>query len=220
MMAMESRLRRSLAAGLLVAAWLAPGLASAQSSAQSSPQAAAQASSRDIATALARGGYVIVMRHANSPQMVAQVDLANPDAPPPERRLDERGRREATEMGAALRRLKVPIAAVVTSPAYRTVETGECLGFAPTTTAAELFDGGMNSNGITDGQVARLRQRVAEKPARGNLLLITHQPNFARTFPDWGSGVAQGEAAVFRPDGRGGSTLVGRIRIDEWPTLR
>jgi len=192
----------------MITAWLMPGLASAQTTA------------RETARLLSRGGYVIVMRHANSPQMVAQADVTNPDAPPPERRLDERGRREATAMGAALRQLNIPIAAIVTSPAYRTVETGERLGFTPATTAAELFEGGMNASGVTDGQVAWLRRRIAEKPARGNMLFITHQPNFIRTFPAWGSEVAQGEAAVFRPDGRGGSTLVGRIRIEEWATLR
>jgi phosphohistidine phosphatase SixA len=178
-----------------------------------------QTSPRAIAAALGRGGYVLVMRHANSPQLVAQEDVTNPESPTRERRLDEIGRREATAMGTALRALRIPVASVTTSPAYRAVETAECLRVGPSRTMVELSDGGMNSSGVTEAQIAWLRARLSEKPPTGNVLLITHQPNFARAFPEWGNSVAQGEVAVFRPDGRGGSTFVGRIRIQDWPSL-
>jgi hypothetical protein len=44
-------------------------------------------------------------------------------------------------------------------------------------------------------------------------------PNLARAFPDWGA-VADGETVVLRPDGAGGTTVLGRIRIEDWPALR
>jgi hypothetical protein len=31
--------------------------------------------------------------------------------------------------------------------------------------------------------------------------------------------MAAGEALVFRPDGKGGTSLVARIKIEEWPKL-
>ncbi len=73
--------------------------------------------------ALRQGGYVIVMRHATSPRDVPTRQTANPDNVKLERQLDESGRASATSMGVALRELKVPIGAVLTSPTYRAVET-------------------------------------------------------------------------------------------------
>jgi hypothetical protein len=32
--------------------------------------------------------------------------------------------------------------------------------------------------------------------------------------------VADGEALVYGPDGKGGATLVARVKIEEWPRLR
>jgi hypothetical protein len=31
--------------------------------------------------------------------------------------------------------------------------------------------------------------------------------------------VAEGEALIFGSDGKGGSALVARVKIDDWPTL-
>ncbi len=46
----------------------------------------------------------------------------------------------------------------------------------------------------------------------------THMPNLARAFPAW-DGAAEGEAVILRPDGKGGTELVGRIKIEDWPRL-
>jgi hypothetical protein len=34
------------------------------------------------------------------------------------------------------------------------------------------------------------------------------------------SGLADGEALIFGPDGKGGATLVARVKIEEWPGLQ
>jgi len=52
------------------------------------------------------------------------------------------------------------------------------------------------------------------------VIVSAHQPNFARAFPPWGEMVAEGEIVALRPDGRGGNTVVGRIRVEDWPRLR
>jgi hypothetical protein len=49
------------------------------------------------------------------------------------------------------------------------------------------------------------------------VLLVTHMPNISRAFPDWGA-MADGESVVLRPDGKA-FTVLGRIKIDEWPLL-
>jgi hypothetical protein len=49
---------------------------------------------------------------------------------------------------------------------------------------------------------------------------VTHLPNIAAAFPALATGVTEGEALVFGPDGKGGATLVARVKIEEWPRLK
>jgi hypothetical protein len=44
-------------------------------------------------------------------------------------------------------------------------------------------------------------------------------PNLVRAFPAWGNTVADGEAVILHPDGRGATALVGRVTIDHWRRL-
>jgi phosphohistidine phosphatase SixA len=122
-------------------------------------------------------------------------------------------------MGKALRDLKIPIGDVFTSPTYRALETVRLAQFGNPKTFAELGDGGQSMQGVTDAQAAWLKQQVSLVPKEGNAILVTHMPNIARAFPE-ASGVADGEALIFHPDGKGGAPLVARIKIEEWPHLR
>jgi len=61
---------------------------------------------------------------------------------------------------------------------------------------------------------------VTEVPSSGNTILVTHQPNLSRAFPEWGSTVADGETVVVRPDAKGGISVVGRIKIGDWSQIR
>jgi phosphohistidine phosphatase SixA len=168
---------------------------------------------------LQAGGLVLVMRHARSPRETPTREQAQPDNRSLERQLDAEGRAGAAAMGEALRRLRIPISSVLTSPAYRAIETLRHAGYSSFTTADELGDGGQSMQPATEGQSAWLRARAAQPPAGGNVLLVTHQTNIARAFPE-SEAVAEGEVLVLRPDGRGGTTLVGRIPIEAWPRLR
>lgn len=69
----------------------------------------------------------------------------------------------------------------------------------------------------TPGVVAGNDLVLAQKAVEGDQ---GHMPNIARAFPEWGFGVADGEAVIFRPDGKGGTMLVARVKIEEWPGLR
>jgi hypothetical protein len=72
--------------------------------------------------------------------------------------------------------------------------------------------------GVTETQSVWLQKRVSQAPKTANTILVTHMPNIARAFPQV-SGVADGEALIFRPDGKGGAPLVARIKIGEWSRL-
>ena len=172
-----------------------------------------------LVEALRHGGYVIVMRHASSPREVPDKQTANPDNLKPERQLDPEGRATAAAMGKALRDLKIPIGQVFTSPTYRALETVRLVQLRNPVSAVELGDGGQSMQGGTEAQAAWLQKKVTQFPAGTDTLVVTHLPIITRAFPQLAPAPADGEALVFGPDGRGGATIVARIKIDDWPRL-
>ncbi len=167
-----------------------------------------------LVKALRQGGYVIVMRHASSPRDVPDKAAANPDNVKPERQLDPEGRASATAMGKALRDLKIPIGAVLTSPTYRALETIRYAQFGNPQTFPELGDNGQSMSGGTEAQATWLRKKVTELPKGTNTLIVTHMPNMSRAFPESTANLADGEAMIF-----GKSGVVARVKIEDWPKL-
>jgi phosphohistidine phosphatase SixA len=181
--------------------------------------AAQTLSGNALVSALRKGGYVIVMRHAASPREVPDKASANPDNTKLERQLDAAGRSTSIAMGKAVRDLKVPVGDVFSSPTYRAVETVKYAELGQAKPVPDLGDGGQSMQAAGDAQGGWLQKKVTEFPTGRNTVLVTHMPNITRAFPGM-TGVADGEALVFGPDGKGGATLVGRIKIEEWPTLK
>ena len=171
-----------------------------------------------LVTALRQGGYVIVMRHTSSPFEAPSKQAANPDNVNAERQLDKAGRDSATAMGKALRELKIPIGEVHTSPTYRALETVQYAQLGNPQPHAELGDRGQSMQGVSDADGAWLRERTMQIPKTGNTIIVTHMPNLARAFPQV-SGISDGEALIFHPDGKGMAPLVARVKIDEWLDL-
>ena len=68
-------------------------------------------------------------------------------------------------------------------------------------------------------QAAWLKMRVTQAPKGTNTILVTHFPNINRAFPQSSAGLADGEALIFAPDGKGGAAVVARIKIEEWSRL-
>ena len=68
--------------------------------------------------------------------------------------------------------------------------------------------------------MAALRALAAASPPAGtNIILVSHKPNIIDAFgKDWFD-IREGEASIFRPDGKGGFTLVARVQIAEWGRL-
>ncbi|MGA2713680.1 MAG: histidine phosphatase family protein [Bryobacteraceae bacterium] len=173
-----------------------------------------------VVKALRQGGYVIVMRHASSPREVPDKLTANPDNTSDERQLDADGRASAIAMGKALRRLKIPLGEVFTSPTYRALETVRLAQFRNPRPQAELGDNGQSMQGGTEAQAAWLRKKVTQFPSGTNTLLITHVPNIRGAFPQLEPTPEDGESLVYGPDGKGGATLVARVKIEDWTKMR
>jgi phosphohistidine phosphatase SixA len=184
------------------------------------PAFAAQAqplSGDELIQALRKGGYVIVMRHASSPREAPDAQSADPDNVNRERQLDEGGRATATAMGNALRKLKIPIGPVFSSPTYRARETVRLARLGNPQPVPELGDGGRSMQASSEAQAVWLRKKVTEFPKGTNLILVTHFPNISAAFPYLSSGMADGESLIFGPDHKGGAILVARVKIEEWP---
>src|SRR5262245_64403995 len=122
------------------------------------------------------------MRHASSPREAPDKKIANPDNVNLERQLDESGRVAATAMGKALGELKIPIAEVLSSPTYRSLETVRLGQFGAPTPVKELGDGGQSMQAVTENQAMWLREKVTHARAGTNVLLVTHKPTTAH-FP-------------------------------------
>jgi phosphohistidine phosphatase SixA len=175
-----------------------------------------------LVEALQKGGYVIVMRHANSPREIPDKKSANPDNTKPERQLDAEGRTTAIAMGKALRDLKIPVGEVFTSPTYRALETIKYVQLGTPKPVPELGENGQSMQGGTEAQAAWLRKQFRSGT---NTIFVTHFPNIRAAFPEL-TDVADGEAMVYGPDGKAGpdgkngAKLLARIKIEEWPNLK
>jgi len=168
---------------------------------------------------LRKGGCYIVMRHASSPRDAPSVERAAPGNPGAERQLDARGKETARQMGLALRQLRVPVTAVLSSPTWRARETAMEAGFPKPELIPELGDGGNSMAATDDAQAVWLRRTVSRPRSAGNAVLITHSPNLRAAFPQHAADLADGEALIFAPDASGGTRMLRRMRIEEWGTL-
>lgn len=174
-----------------------------------------------LITALHRGGYVLVMRHASSPAAKPDQSQANPDNVQRERQLDEAGRMSAKAMGEAFKTLHIPVGDLLSSPTYRALETVRYASLGTPRTVKELGDGGQDMQADTEGMRSGwLRMKVTERPRGGtNTVLVTHAPNIAGAFPNDATGLADGETLVFLPDGKGSASVVARVKIEDWMAL-
>lgn len=194
----------------LLAAFLATGDAQAQ-----------MLSGTALVQALRQGGYVLVMRHTSSPTALPDKAAAAPGNTNLERQLDQNGQKTAQAMGEAIKTLNLPIGDVLSSPTYRALETVRFGAFGNAKTYPELGDGGRSMQPVTDvARNAFLRAKTMEAPRKGtDTLVVTHAPNIAAAFGRDGQELADGEALVFEPDGKGGTEIVARIKIGDWPRL-
>jgi len=199
---------RALGLALAWAVLCAPGWANAQ-------PLAGQA----LIDALLQGGYVLVMRHANSPAALPDRATADPENTGLERQLDATGRDTARAMGAALLKLHIPLSNGLSSPSYRARETARFLRILYES-HAELDEGAAGMTASAEKTRADyLRARANEPPpAHLNKIIISHAPNIMSAFGKDAEAIASGETMVFKP-GAGGARLVARVKIEEWPKL-
>jgi phosphohistidine phosphatase SixA len=169
---------------------------------------------RALVDALKTGGLVIYFRHAatdfgeNDMNMTDYADCKN------QRNLTDAGRKDARAIGAAIKRLGLPIGDVLASPFCRTMETATLIFGRAVATPAVL--GGPAA--APPQKYAPLKELLSASPPSGvDLAVVGHgNPFKAITNVPY---LAEGEAAVLRPLGAAGFHLVARIPKDGWDAL-
>ena len=175
----------------------------------------AQLSGPTLRAALLRGGYVLYFRHASTDFGQNDERMTDFDNCASQRNLTERGRSDARAIGAAIRRLDIPIGDVLASPFCRTRETAELI-FGHASVDHRVIGGPAQSD--DPGRYAALRALLSTPPPAGrNLAIVSHgNPFRALTGAAY---LAEGEVAVVEPLGANGFRIVATIRADGWDAL-
>jgi len=169
-----------------------------------------------VITGLREGGFVLYLRHTstdfsqNDAAMKSYEDCAN------QRNLTDKGRAEARELGAQVKRLGIPIGEVLASPFCRTMETAR-LAFGKARAMNEVRGGPARPD--DPARYDELKKLLSSPVAKGeNRVISSHgNPFHAVAGPPY---LAEGEIAVVRPEGAMRFTIVARIRLQDWPELR
>ena len=171
---------------------------------------------------LKTGGYNFYARHAatdwsQSDKISTYEDLKSCNGTEV-RQLSDAGRDQARRLGAALRKLTIPVARAFASPYCRTMETARLM----TGLEVEVTDDIMNLRsarflGGTDAVVARARARLSEAtPPSVNVLFVAHG-NLGRAAT--GQSLAEGEILVVDPQGNSKFEIVGRLQLEALEAL-
>lgn len=196
---------RRLFAAVLLAVSVRPGYVGAQQA----------PNGQGLLDALRQGGYVILMRHATTEAKPddPHVDLADCAT---QRNLTLEGRAMARSIGRAFDELHIPLGRVVSSPFCRTRDTA-ALAFGHGETIAGLAEKAVKNPGTAADAASALRPLTASAvPAGKDTIVVTHGFNIKSVV---GDDLLEGEAAVLKPDGKGGFSLVARVLPQDWAKL-
>ena len=158
---------------------------------------------------------MLYFRHAstdfsqNDAKMTSYEDCAN------QRNLTDQGRAEAREIGAQVKRLRIPIGEVLASPFCRTMQTAR-LAFGKAQPMNEVRGG--PSRPDDPARYDPLRKILSTPPSgRTNTVVSSHgNPFHAIAGPPY---LAEGEMAMVQPRADAGFTVVSRIRLEDWKSL-
>jgi phosphohistidine phosphatase SixA len=156
------------------------------------------------------------MRHSITDMSQNDAKMANFEDCANQRNLTDDGRAQARAISAQIKRLGIPVGAVLASPFCRTVETARlAFGPAPVTATGTLRGGPGTAN--DPQRYAPLKELLSTPlPTGRNLVAVSHgNPFYALAGAPY---LAEGEIAVVRPKGKD-FEVVGRIRPEQWPAL-
>ena len=179
-------------------------------------------SGKTLVKDLRKGGFNIYFRHAatdwsREDNVTKKGDWQSCD-PDKMRQLVPGGRAAARKIGAAIRRLKIPVGRVWSSPYCRTRETARHLNLGPISITYDI----MNLRtaqfvGGHDALVSHARRALATPPPIGTNTVFVAHGNLVQAA----TGAYPGEAgaAIFNPLGNGRLKLVALLNPEDWEAL-
>jgi broad specificity phosphatase PhoE len=171
----------------------------------------------ELLSELRKGGYVIYFRHGETGAAYSDRALAVIGDCATQRNLNDAGRRQVAQLGAAFKSLGIPVGAAFSSEFCRCWQHAEAMFGKDGYTRTPSLNVPASYPSVSEADRAlnnrNLSKLLAEAPSTGtNTVLVSHGINvllLTGYHPD-----AQGEAVIFRPDGRGAFTRVATVRPD------
>ena len=156
---------------------------------------------------LKKGGLVVLMRHAST----AKKDnpLLRDSSCLKERKLSEKGKKEAARIGRMFKSKKVAIKKVLASPYCRTVDTAK-IEFNKAQPAEFLSLVEALSQEQAKTNTEQLMETIGSYKGSANLVLVTHAPNINAVSFEM---VEMGAFLVIRPMGNGEFEEIGKINL-------
>jgi hypothetical protein len=172
---------------------------------------------------LRQGGHVIYFRHGTKgkavntesklPQNLQQCLL-------PQEPLTAAGVTMMKTIGNSFATLNIPVGKVYSSPVCRCVESA-WYGFKQAEVYSDLNgiipEGVKNQAKLNEKWAATMRRMFSAVPAQGTNTIITAHASNLQSMT--GLALDEGEAAIFKPDGKGGFTYIERIKAEVWSSL-
>jgi phosphohistidine phosphatase SixA len=162
---------------------------------------------------LRKGGYVLFIRHPATNPDQADTDPLHLNNVKAQRQLSDEGRKQARTIGEAFRKLKIPVAKVVSSKFWRAQEAAKLLEVGEVVPSVDVAEGGLVvSPNENKRRAEALRSLLGTAPPKGkNLVIVSHKPNLQDAAGKEFGDVGEGEVVVFRPLGDSKFEAVARV---------
>lgn len=209
---MNMRLTRLLGSACQIA-----GFAVALAFAGMATSVAAETKLGDLASVLnqlRQGGFVIYFRHAATERTGANDEAADLEKCETQRGLSDKGRAQAAQIGEGVKRLRIPIGQVISSPFCRCKDTAT-LAFGRVRVDMGLYFALVPDPEEVKRLAASTREMLSTAPAAGtNTVLVSHTANLREAAGIWPK--HEGMAYVFRPLGDGKFEPAAMIMPEDW----
>lgn len=168
---------------------------------------------QDMIKMLQQGGYILYVRHGATDHQQADSDLSDLRDCSKQRNLSALGRKESRQLGEAMRKHKINVAKVISSPYCRCVDTA-ILAFGKVEVDPQLRATFNENAEVTLHLVESLSAKLKQMPAIGtNTVLVAHTANLREVTKVWPK--PEGVVHIFKPTGDA-YQHIGRITPKQW----
>lgn len=165
---------------------------------------------------LQKGGYVVFLRHGSTNHEDKDTDTTNLSNCTTQRNLLPHGREQSKMIGEAFQALKIPVGEVLSSEYCRCADTAK-IAFGHATLVPLLSSYMPVPDAEKQRRVQHIRQLLNTPPAAStNTVLVSHHNMFEDAS---GITLAEGEAAIFKPNTALGFQFIARVRADGWKNV-